>query len=256
MSDQAGEFIWYELMTPDVPAALEFYGAVTGWQARRADNAAAEYHLLGTGKADIGGVIRHGSDAPGGRAGWLGYIGVDDTDAAHAAIVKAGGAQHVPPTDIPGIGRFAVVGDPQGAIFYIMRGAVDARSTAFAPDTVGHCQWNELSTSDPAAALAFYGGCFGWTKGDAMPMGEMGDYQFLSHHGQTFGAVMALPPGGDPSRWRFYFGVADIDAATAAVTGNGGVVQHGPTEIPGGFFMIIASDPQGAEFGLVGSRNG
>ena len=115
----------------------------------------------------------------------------------------------------------------------------------------GHCHWNELATSDQTAALAFYTGRFGWDKGDAMPMGEMGRYQFITHHGETIGAVMTRLADGPPPAWRFYFGVEDIDVAAQAVSDNGGTIHYGPAEVPGGSFIIVASDPEGALFGLV-----
>jgi hypothetical protein len=87
-----------------------------------------------------------------------------------------------------------------------------------------------------------------------MPMGEMGDYQFIGHAGETIGAVMAAPPGGPPPAWRFYFRVPDIDAAADAIGARGGAIMHGPVEIPGGEFAIVGGDPQGAAFGLVGPR--
>jgi predicted enzyme related to lactoylglutathione lyase len=135
-----------------------------------------------------------------------------------------------------------------------MRGAMDGTSTAFDQNQSGHCNWNELATTDPAAALAFYKARFGWEKGDAMPMGEMGDYQFITHRGQTIGAVMKRVPDGPPPAWNFYFGVEDIDVAAKAVSGNGGTIHYGPAEVPGGVFIIVASDPQEAMFGLVGPR--
>jgi len=88
-----------------------------------------------------------------------------------------------------------------------------------------------------------------------MPMGEMGDYQFITHRGQTIGAVMKRMPEGPPPAWNFYFGIEDIDVAAKAVSGNGGTIHYGPAEVPGGVFIIVASDPQGALFGLVGPRN-
>jgi predicted enzyme related to lactoylglutathione lyase len=133
--------------------------------------------------------------------------------------------------------------------------ATERTSTSFAPRKTGHCHWNELATTDQAAALAFYTGCFGWEQGEAMPMGEMGDYRFITHHGEMLGAVMTRMAGGPPAGWRFYFGVEDIDAAADRVAAAGGTVQHGPAEVPGGTFIVIATDPQGAEFGLVGPRN-
>ncbi|RAI57351.1 VOC family protein [Roseicella frigidaeris] len=255
MTNAHGDFIWYELWTSDPDAAAGFYGGVLGWQATPVEGSAIGYRLLGPGQAAVAGLMEVPRDAAAAGASprWLGYVGVDDVDRAAAAVLREGGAQHVPPTDIPGIGRFALLADPQGILFYLMRGAGEAASTAFAPDRPGHCHWNELSTPDPAAALAFYGGLFGWAPGDAMPMGELGEYRFLVQSGRTIGAMMPRLPQGAAS-WRFYFGVADIDAAAAAVAGHGGAVLHGPAEVPGGLFVIQARDPQGAAFGLVGQR--
>lgn len=120
----------------------------------------------------------------------------------------------------------------------------------------GHSQWNELTTLDQAAALKFYLGQFGWEKGEAMPMGPLGDYRFLNHQGRMIGAMMNRMPDGPPPACNFYFGVADIDVAATAVTGHSGAIHHGPVEVPGGLFSLNACDPQGAAFGLVGPRNG
>ncbi len=87
-----------------------------------------------------------------------------------------------------------------------------------------------------------------------MPMGEMGDYRFIEHGGRTIGAVMRRMPEGPPPLWTFYFGVEDIDVAAQAVPGSGGTIHYGPAEVPGGVFIIVGSDPQGALFGLVGPR--
>jgi predicted enzyme related to lactoylglutathione lyase len=256
MPNQHGDFIWYELLTTDANAAARFYGAVIGWQAWAAEGSARDYRILGIGGADVAGLMPIPADADraGMRPGWLGYVGVRDVDATVAEITRAGGTQHMPPTDIPGVGRFAMVSDPQGIVFYVMRGAMEATSTSFAPTKPGHCHWNELATSDQGAALAFYTGLFAWEKGDAMPMGDMGTYQFIVHHGRTIGAMMTRSAGGPPPAWNFYFGVKDIDVAARSVSGNGGAIHYGPAEVPGGVHIIVAADLQGALFGLVGPR--
>ena len=255
MTNAASEFIWYELMTGDAQAAADFYGAVVGWTTREFEPG-ADYRILAAPDADVGGLMPPPPDRANLPAAWFGYIGVEDVDAKAREILAAGGAQHVPPTDIPGVGRFAVLADPQGVIFYIMRGAMEGASTAFKPNAVGHCQWNELNTTDPAAALAFYTRAFGWQKGDVMPMGEMGDYQFINIGEQMIGAVMGQPPGSPPPNWTFYFGVDDIDRAAKAVADKGGTILHGPAEVPGGDHIIIVNDPQGAMVGFVGPRRG
>jgi predicted enzyme related to lactoylglutathione lyase len=250
-----GDFMWYELLTDDVDAAVNFYGPILGWKVTKAEGTEHDYHIIHADDGDIGGMMVLPADAKahGMRPTWLGYVTVDNVDAAAAKIVADGGKEHMPPTDVPGIIRFALVADPQGASFYVARGYMEGTSTAFAADKVGHCQWNELITSDQAAAWTFYGNQFGWAKGDVMPMGDMGDYEFLTQKGQTIGAFMRKDPD-KPPRWRFYFGVADIDVAADTVNKGGGTIAHGPAEVPGGIFIIIGTDPQGAEFGLVGPR--
>jgi predicted enzyme related to lactoylglutathione lyase len=256
MANHHGDFIWYELWTTEADAASDFYGDVIGWQARSAEGSNRDYRIFSIGGVDVAGLlpIPRGAEGTGMRPGWLGYVGVDDVDAAATAIAEAGGEQHLPPTDIPNVGRLAMVSDPQGVLFYVMRGAVEGASTSFTPMKAGHCQWNELQTTDQAAALAFYTGLFGWEKGGAMPMGEMGDYQFINHRSQMIGAMMNRVGNGPPPAWNFYFGVEDIDVAAWAVTQKGGVIHYGPAEVPGGSFIIVGSDPQGAMFALVGPR--
>ena len=251
-----GDFIWYELLTEDASAASSFYGRILGWTVRDAAGSVRGYRIIGTGQSDVGGMMEIPPDAKarGMRPIWLGYVAVDDVDAAAAKIVAEGGTQQMPPTDIPGVGRIAMLADPQGAGFYVMRGVMDGTSNAFAPDRVGHCHWHELLTTDQGAAWTFYGSQFGWTKGDSMPMGDMGDYEFIDHRGDMVGAVMR-PDEGKRPRWRFYFGVPDIDQAVRDVAEGGGTIAYGPAEIPGGQFAMGIVDPQGAECGLVGPRN-
>lgn len=244
-----GSFIWYELIVPDPDAAATFYGDVVGWEARSAGMEGFDYRLFSSRGVDVAGFMA--TQSPDMRPGWLGYIGVDDVDAAVAKITEAGGAVHMPPMDVAGVGRMAMVADPQAVPFYVMRGEGDAPSASFQPMTDGHCCWNELATSDPQAALDFYGDQFGWTKGDAMPMGDMGDYQFVQHGDETIGAVMGRSPDGPRPAWTFCFRVPDIDAAKARTTENGGVIVYGPVEVPGGDMVVGATDPQGAGFLLL-----
>lgn len=254
MSHPKGDFLWYELLTTDPDAAASFYGALTGWKAQEA-GPVPEYRILGPGEAGIAGLMALPEDAAraGMRPGWIGYIAVPDVDAAVAAIIADGGRPLTPAMEIPGVGRFALLADPQGAVFYVMHRDGEGCDASFHPAEPGHCRWNELATTDPASALRFYHRHFGWERSGAMPMGEMGEYQFLSHAGQAIGAVMPVPPGRPPG-FTFYFGVRDIDEAAGLISAKGGAIHFGPCEIPGGEYAVVASDPQGATFGLVGPR--
>jgi predicted enzyme related to lactoylglutathione lyase len=250
-------FIWYELITPDPAGAKAFYDAVVGWNIDGESNFPNGYRMIGRsdGKA-AGGLLpltdemqRHGA-----RPTWLGYLYVEDVDASVRAIEEDGGKTFMPPFDIPDIGRVAMVADPQGAPFYIMKPAPpedqpDGQSDVFSPTEVERCAWNELCTTNLEAARRFYPNHFGWKLGDVMPMGPMGDYQFIEQGGRMIGAMFA-PPGRPPA-WRFCFRVENLERSIEAVNSGGGEILFGPTEVPGGGRIIQANDPQGAFFMII-----
>jgi uncharacterized protein len=256
MANLPGGWIWYELMTDDVEDAARFYAAALDWSVAAFPGTEAMmeggYHIFSAPDGQgVGGMMRRPEAGP--PPGWLGYIGVDDVDAVTASIVAAGGAIHMPPTDMEGVGRMAMVADPQGATFYLMRGASEEDSTAFQRMAIGHGDWNELRTGDDQAALAFYTEQFGWTREGALPMGPLGDYSFVAHDGEVIGAIMRTPPDAAPG-WGFFFRVGQIDEAVDRITTAGGTIAHGPQEVPGGDFVAYVADPQGATFGVVGHR--
>ncbi|HMP46217.1 MAG TPA: VOC family protein, partial [Sphingopyxis sp.] len=231
---QASNFIWYELMTPDPVGAAAFYGAVVGWTISADSDPAAgdvDYRMIvRSDGGHAGGVLALNADmlAGGARPGWLGYLDVADVDAAVAAIVGDGGAVHMPATDLP-VGRMAMVADPQGAPFYVMKpvppeGMEGMESDVFSVTEAQHVRWNELATSDPDAAIAFYARHFGWGQEGEMPMGELGAYRFIQRGDVGLGAVMPLMEGMPAPAWTFYIGVDDIDRAAAAVTAEGGTI--------------------------------
>lgn len=261
MNNEHGDFIWYELLTSDADAAGDFYGKVVGWTSQPSGQPDVDYRFFCPQPDDgVGGYMQITPEMAqhGARPAWIGYLAVEDVDASVAAIKAAGGAELMPAMDLDGVGRMAMVADPTGAPFYVMRGASDEPSQSFAATAprVGHAAWNELSSSDPANAKTFYTSLFGWVQDGEMDMGPMGRYEFLWASGKRFmqGAVMPLMPEVPVSAWTFYFRVPDIDVAAARVRAEGGSLLMEPVEIPGGDFSFTATDPQGAVFGLVGAR--
>ncbi|MEO7505369.1 MAG: VOC family protein [Sphingomicrobium sp.] len=265
MPNPSGSFIWYELMTPDPGGAKAFYDAVVGWSVEAQSSVpggAVDYRMITRGDGgNAGGMLKldDAMQAHGARPMWLGYLYVPNVDATLAAITADGGKVLMPAHDAPGIGRFAMVTDPVGVPFYLMTPTPpadnpDAVSDVFSVDQPQHVRWNELATTDPDGAVAFFGRHFGWAQEGEMDMGEFGKYRFLQHGGVGIGAVMPKPPQMPLSAWTYYIGVDDIDRALAAVTAGGGTILHGPQEIPGGEYSLSGVDPQGAAFGLVGPR--
>src|SRR5437763_9875501 len=257
-----GDFIWYELMTTDAEGAKAFYEAVVGWQFGEAAPEYGGYRMIARSDGgSAGGVLPLTDEMQqhGARPTWLGYIHVNDVDRSVDAIERAGG-KVLMKHDIPNVGRIAMVADPQGAPFYVMKpippeGRENEASDVFSPNKIGRCGWNELSTSDAVAALDFYTSQFGWEKGDAMPMGDKGDYRFINRNGEMLGAIFPSAAGAradETPHWRYYFRVPSIAAAKETVEQKGGSIVHGPMEVPGGDHIVIGIDPQGAEFALVG----
>lgn len=255
-----GSHIWYELMTPDPVAAKAFYEAIVpGWSIGERNPGELDYRMIGRSDGgNAGGLLRMGDDMRehGAKPLWLGYICVDDIDAMIAQVESKGGNVHMPATDIAGVGRIAMVADPQGNSFYVMtpkppEGGDQAVSDVFARNANERVGWNELSTSDPIAARAFYGDLFGWTSDEFMPMGEFGEYRFFNHGSTMIGAVSGIAPG-DSQGWRYYIRVPSIPQSVEAVKASGGTIAMGPIEVPGGDHIIVGHDPQGAEFALVG----
>lgn len=244
-------FVWYELMTTDLDAAAAFYGSVVGW-GRQDWGPPGGYALMKAGEAMVAGIMPMPDEyrESGGPPAWLGYIGVENVDAATEELRQAGGTVHRAPADIPEIGRFSVVADPHGAMFMLFTPQGGAPPTA-APMTPGHVGWHELHAGDGPAAFDFYAARFGWTKDQAMDMGPMGTYQLFAAGGPAIGGIMTKPAQMPRPAWLFYFTVPAIDAAQKRVSDGGGQVLNGPMEVPGGAWIIQCLDPQGAMFALV-----
>ncbi|WP_298670491.1 VOC family protein [uncultured Sphingomonas sp.] len=258
MRNDEGTPIWFELSTADPDKAQQFYAGVAGWNVTTSPMPEhGGYRIANAGDgAGVGGLMKP-PPGMGSASGWAIYFATGDVDSAAARVRELGGAVHFGPMDIPHIGRFAAVADPQGVGFMLMTGSSPEPSLAFAPapGAPGHAVWIELATPDPDGAFAFYGKLFGWEKAGAMPMGEMGDYAFIGK-GADFrpGAVMPGGGGGAPARWNWYINVPDIDAAIARAQARGGALLNGPSEIPGGDHAATITDPEGFVVGLVGPR--
>lgn len=247
----ASNFFWYELMTSDLPAAETFYKAVIGWTTEDFPGDGPRYLVLKAGERGVGGLMTIPAEAArgGAKPAWLGYIHSRDTDATVQKITAAGGKLHRGPENIPGVGRFAVLADSQGAMFMLLQ-PDGPDQPPVPPGTLGHVGWHELLSANWQKAFDFYSSQFGWTKDEAIDMGEMGTYQLYAVNGVPSGGMMNCPPYF-PSHWGFYFFVDGIDAAAGRVKQNGGQITFGPMEVPGGQWVANCMDPQGAHFSLV-----
>jgi predicted enzyme related to lactoylglutathione lyase len=247
-----GRFNWHELLTKDPESAKRFYTAVVGWGTQDFPASNPPYTMWLAGETPVGGIMKLPDDAiaQGAPSNWLTYIETPDVDETVAQATGLGARTFVAPSDIPNVGRFAVLADPQGAMFalYMPNGS---RADSGEP-AIGEFSWHELMTSDQNAAFQFYHELFGWSKTSAMDMGDQGVYQM-------FGVTSEVPLGGiynidedmsAPPNWLPYVRVDYADAAVDRVKDAGGTLKNGPMEVPGGDRIAICADPQGCVFAV------
>ncbi|MEE8062279.1 MAG: VOC family protein [Gemmatimonadales bacterium] len=247
-----GHFIWYECLTKDKEAAVDYYTKLIGWGTTDWESDMGPYTMWTKDETPIGGVMVLPEEAMAGVPPfWLGYISTPDTDATTDQTTELGGAILVPPMTIPTIGRMAVLKDPQGAIFACYTPETPALPPG--PPEPGSFSWHELITTDWGAGLEFYSALFGWEKKDAMDMGEMGTYQMYGLPGSDapLGGMYNMPPETPVPNWLLYAMVESVDAAAERMnSGLGGTVLRGPMEVPGGSRVVQCQDPQGAAFAM------
>jgi len=255
MVDNPGRFTWYELITTDMAAAKAFYAEVVGWGAQDASTPDLAYTLFAAGSARISGLMDLPEDGRkmGATPRWMGYVGVDDVDAAADRIKRLGGAVYVPPTN-SNIGRISVVADPQTATLALVKGLKPGQRQPAEFGKPGRVGWHELLAADWQTAFAFYGELFDWQRADA-EIDTANTYQLFSAGGQTIGGMFTKHEFEPIPFWLFYFNIDDIDAAAERVTTAGGYIFDGPVELPGGIWIARCRDPQGAVFALQGRRS-
>ncbi len=258
-----GQPCWYELGANGIDVAARFYNRIFGWEIADSGMEGYDYHLARVGSEPVAGMMDLARQSGNPPPNWLVYFAVDDCEQTAKGIEAAGGRILIEPSDIPGTGRFAVAADPQGAVFGLMqpdmsqmseadRARAETGEGAFNQKKSGHGQWHQLMTPDPEAGFSFYSGLFGWARGEAMDMGPAGRYQIFQYKGANIGGMMGLGDFPGPA-WLPYFGVEESVAQVAeSIRDAGGKVLHGPSEVPGGTHILIAADPQGALFALIG----
>lgn len=115
-----GAFSWSELMTHDVRGAKAFYGELLGWSFQKANTTGMDYTMIKVGDREVGGMMTIPEQNSGMPPNWGVYVTVSNVDALLARVEKLGGKIIVPAQDIPSVGRFAVIQDPQGAMLSLI----------------------------------------------------------------------------------------------------------------------------------------
>ncbi|WP_419840360.1 VOC family protein [Candidatus Poriferisodalis sp.] len=253
-SHRAGTPSWIDLATTDVEGALDFYAAVLGWDYERDPTGEINYVMAVMDGHPAAGVFDMPPEmlSEGVPPCWNVYITVDDADEFADQVAAAGGAVMRPAIDVPepgpsAAGRMVIAADPTGAVFCTWTPI--AAIGAGIVNAPGALTWAEVATHDEDAAAAFYCELFGWQAG-TMDEAPDGPVLFTLDGAPVASTSMAPLPPGVPPHWRVSLGVADVDAACAATTSNGGNVIVPPFDFGPGRAATVA-DPAGAIFDLV-----
>ena len=244
-----GKFVWFELASSDLKKAQAFYGEVLGWKAVAFPLGAATYEMIFAGETPdtmVGGYVP--ARGGGGRSQWIAYVSVENVDAAVSTATACGGTLLEPPRDLPGVGRAAKIADPSGAAFALFKSANgDPPDVLSAPP--GRFIWNELHTTDPEKALAFYERVVGFSN-RSVPS-PAGRYHILSEGGVDRGGITShLRPGSSP-HWQPVVSVDDVDGAVARARKLGARIPVPPEDMPGIGRLGLMEDPMGAVIALM-----
>jgi uncharacterized protein len=260
---------WIDTSQPDPEAAVGFYGGLFGWEFESVmpEDAPGKYFIGRIRGGDVGAVGSIPEQMPP-VAMWNTYIWVDSADETADRVRDADGSVLMEPFDIPGSGRMAVFGDPEGAIFCVWQAR--EHMGAKIVNEHGSLNFNDLNTRDAEGAKAFYGAVFGWKTLEldggfqAWTLEGYGDHleqsdPDLRKRNAELGApegfedvVGSIIPLGDdrpdvPAHWNVTFAVDDADAIADKAAELGGKVMAPPMDAPWVRLTVIA-DPQGATF--------
>ena len=243
-----GKFVWFEHVSKDAKKAQAFYGEVLGWQARAFPMGPSSYDMICLGDSldtMIGGYGASRGDQP---AHWISYLSVENVDAAAQAVTANGGRVIDKPFDIPTVGRTARVADPLGAELCLFKNDGGDPPDGIAPH--GGWVWNELHTSDPAKAIAFYEKVIGYTH-KSMNMGPDEVYHVLGRDGVDRAGVTPLLQKSQKPNWLPYVAVADVDATIARARKLGATIPMDPEDIPEVGRLCPLIDPTGAPLAVI-----
>ena len=247
-----GRFCWVDLGTSDTADAKRFYTGMFGWTFEdRPIGNGAFYTMLFSGGRSVAALYQQDAQqhAMGIPPNWLSYISVESADRTAEQVGGLGGTVLDGPFDVLDVGRMTVIQDPAGAVVALWEPR--RHQGAEVVDEPNALAWNELETTDPERAAAFYGGLLGWVAERAR-YGEV-DYTLFKQGEQMKGGMMAIQPewGPVPPHWLVYFGVTDCDASAADAERLGGTVSVPPTDVLGVGRFAMIRDPQGAVFAVI-----
>jgi predicted enzyme related to lactoylglutathione lyase len=240
---------WIDLVVPDQQAALDFYRDLFGWQGEIGADEFGGYSVCTLKGKPVAGIMKAMSmgDEPPPPPSWTSYFSTADAAAAQAAVGANGGTVLAPAMEVGTLGKMMMALDPQGAAFGVWQ-PLEFPGAQIVNEP-GALVWNQLSTSDPAAAGTFYQSVLGLV---AAPMPEMPEFTGFQVQGRTVGGVTGLENMPEtPPHWMVNFAVDDVDSTVDALVRAGGSVLMPPFDMDKVGRMAAVADPQGAAFAVV-----
>jgi predicted enzyme related to lactoylglutathione lyase len=242
-ADTIGKFVWFDLITDDLPAVRKFYGTLLGWEFTDVTRFGQPYVLARNYGRLVGGFVPVAPAPKQEVSQWIGYQSVENVDDAVTAVGKSGGRTLVAPVDLNGVGRAAVVADTQGAPFGLLRLKGGDPADEPAP-TDGSFFWMEYLARDPNAAAGFYTRTFGYERSVTDRLG-MSEYIVLSRGRARAGVLQAPKPEMRPT-WLPYVMVTDPSDLITKVSSLGGTVLLEPRADVRRGSLAVVMDPSGA----------
>ncbi|GAA1349586.1 VOC family protein [Falsarthrobacter nasiphocae] len=245
-----GSPAWADLTTSDLDGAQRFYGALFGWTFEPTQDDFGGYVNVLSGSDRVAGLMAKDASMQEYPDFWSLYLASDDAAATVSAAEAAGGAVHMPATEVGDLGRMAMITDADGASLGVWEAGAHTGFGRLA--SPGAPCWFELSTRGFAGVGDFYGKTFGLTL---HPMADTDEFRYstFGEPGSPTAGVMdaaAFLPEGVPSHWQIYWGVEDTDAAVELAEKNGGTLLLPAEDSPYGRVAALM-DPFGAAFKVV-----
>jgi hypothetical protein len=232
------------LFADNVEAEKAFYGEVFGWQYESYGTGKDAYTLIRVNGRPIAGIVHYAKPADAKRsARWLALMSVPDVARAAEQAAASGGKVLAPPKDLPGRGKAAVLADPEGAIFGVIRTMSGDPPDAFPSDNAW--LWLELWSKDATRMADFYGPIGAYEVKRLEGPGDRAELH-LQAAGYPRAGILEIERKDVPSTWLPYVRVKDLRQTVADIERAGGRVVVPPSpEVRDGKVAVFL-DPLGA----------
>ncbi|WP_455221324.1 VOC family protein [Kaarinaea lacus] len=244
-----GKFIWFDLATDKLEKQKEFYSAVFGWTFRSIGNTGDDYTLIVNGDRNVAGMFAV-KPKEGANAGalWIGLMSTTDPAKAVKTAEQGGGGVHTPPTTLAQRGTYALLRDPESALFGVMKS--DSGDPPDRKTDIGDFLWMDLFANQPAKEGEFYKALAGYEITQKEVKDNV-DRLFLTAYGKPRAGIVPLPEDANRAGWLPYVRIADVNETLKKVTDAGGYIMVAPDNDLLDGNLAIFSDPQGGVLGIV-----